>query len=300
MIGGKPAEGQVERKTASTAIPCTCGELFQGSLDGEPCLVSCPIDRFSSACLRDSQAEPGSKVRRALRLLPNEGKWVDTMDVHSPLSAGRGYGTSTADIGAALFFADHDLTPEQAARIAVQVEPTDSTLFPGLTLFAHRTGTFSRFIGLVPHVALLVVDPGGFVDTQRFNAQDWQPQLNKLAAEHCAAFDLLQKGIQQMDMQAIGRAASLSARLHQTILHNPLLDKVMSIAGDIHALGVCRAHSGTILGIMVDPRRDDRASLLAFCKERLPADAALFFASMVDGGPRFNKEGLHMPEGAAV
>jgi len=29
------------------ALPGTCGELFQGLVDGEPCLVSCPIDRLN-------------------------------------------------------------------------------------------------------------------------------------------------------------------------------------------------------------------------------------------------------------
>ena len=39
-------------RAVRVALPGTCGELVQGTLDGEPCLISCPIDYYSSVEVR--------------------------------------------------------------------------------------------------------------------------------------------------------------------------------------------------------------------------------------------------------
>lgn len=44
-------------KTAVAAIPATCGEFVQGIWQGQPCLVSCPIDQYSTATVTVSQAK---------------------------------------------------------------------------------------------------------------------------------------------------------------------------------------------------------------------------------------------------
>jgi hypothetical protein len=44
-----PASGVPEPSVrTSVQLPGTCGELFQGTLDGQQCLVSCPIGRFAT------------------------------------------------------------------------------------------------------------------------------------------------------------------------------------------------------------------------------------------------------------
>jgi L-threonine kinase len=106
-------------------------------LQGEPCLVSCPIAIESCAFLLDEGEAPlhqRRKVRHALAKLAGISATARRIVVQTPLPVGRGFGTSTADIGAALFAASADnglvLSTEEVARIAVSVEPTDSTLFP--------------------------------------------------------------------------------------------------------------------------------------------------------------------------
>src|SRR5262249_57479809 len=39
-------------RAVRVALPGTCGELVQGTLDGEPCLISCPIDYYNIAEVR--------------------------------------------------------------------------------------------------------------------------------------------------------------------------------------------------------------------------------------------------------
>ena len=279
----------------TAAIPCTCGELFQGSLEGEPCLVSCPINIYSSARFSPDgvdNGQCGSKVRQALEKLPLSRDRFRPISIRNPLPAGRGYGTSTADIGAALYLLSTEmglnLAPLEVSRLALEIEPTDSTLLPGLSLFAHRSGVINEALGPAPAARVLILDPGGFVDTRAFNARDWRPQLVKLSVEHLQAFQLLKNGIQSADLRAVGEACTLDARLHQELLFNPLLDKALSLCREIGASGVCRAHSGTLLGLLLEGQADDDGDVIDFCKKRLPDCVQIISTSLANGGPRIS------------
>lgn len=181
------------------------------------------------------------------------------------------------------------MTAEEVSRIAVSVEPSDSSIFPGLTLFAHTTGIFSKHLGAAPPAKILIIDPGGNVDTECFNSRDWQAKLRELTTEHQTSFELLEEGISKGNLEEIGQAASQSACLHQSILFNPLLEDVLNVAKHIHAAGVCRAHSGTILGLLLEPEQDDENRIIAFCRACLPVQVKLFFTKMVNGGVRLQQ-----------
>ena len=264
------------------AVPATCGELVQGSLDGIPCLVSCPIDVYSVAMVRLEgtprwhMPEERPKSAAALQLGLRHLGWSRGGVLHlvSPLPVGRGYGTSTADLGATLYAlgnaCGYAFTPPEVARLAVSIEPSDSTLFPGLTLFAHRGGEFYETLAEAPPLYVVVLDPGGEVDTVAFNRRDHRAILQRLANEHRQAFDMLRQSLQDGDWEMIGEAASLSSRLHQAILPNPWLDDAMRIARSVRALGVCRAHSGTLLGLLIDAVTTDVAAVTAYIARRLP------------------------------
>lgn len=281
------------------AMPGTLGELVQGTLDGVPCLISCPVDLFSTVELELS-AFPGwhvpadaVKLRAALiramsllRTPPCGGR----IRLHSELPWGRGYASSTADMGAVVCALGEALgraiAPEDVARIAVSVEPTDSSLFPGLTLWAHRDGSFAHQLGPAPEIALVLFDPGGEVDTERFNARDHARVLAELAPIHEAAFSLARKGIECGDLRALGRAATLSATAHERILPNPLLEPFHALARDVGALGICRAHSGTLLGMLLDPAASDVEAIALRTRQQLGHLGSVRLQAMVGGGPR--------------
>lgn len=304
MLKERHARYPARLSNLSASVPCTCGELFQGSLQGETCLVSCPIDIYSTAYLLppgDQRTPAGKKVQLALSKANTDLKDHIALSIIDELPPGRGFGTSTADIGAALYALSAqsgiDLSHEEAARIAVSVEPSDSTLFPGLALFAHKSGAFYRPLGETPAVKILILDPGGYVDTEEFNARDWSYQLGKLASDHKRAFELLENGIKQNNLAMLGRAATLSARLHQEILFNPLLEKTFKVAAHIHAVGVCRAHSGTILGFLLEPERDDDEHLLEFCRRHFPSGVRFRMTSLVNGGVRLSTQSQFSSKG---
>jgi L-threonine kinase len=286
---------------ARVALPATCGELVQGTLDGVPCLVSCPIGRYSLAEVRLRPGEGWDvppDAPKATAALRDGLRYLDRPELGgrlrlvTDLPRGRGYASSTADIGATLFALGQamgqPLTSEEVAQLAVGVEPSDSTLFPGLTLFDHRGSSFHECLGPAPSLTVVVLDPGGAVDTLAFNRLDHQGTLRRLAPEHRRAFALLREGLEQRDWEALGEAVTLSACAHQAILPDPLLELALALAREVGALGVCRAHSGTLLGLLLDPVHADVPAIVDFVARRLPDGVNVAHYPLVDGGPRYN------------
>jgi L-threonine kinase len=293
-----PPEASAHR-AVRVALPGTCGELVQGTLDGEPCLISCPIDYYSIAEVRfqprDGWTVPehAPKTRAALQAgLAYLGRTVSGgyVCLQTKLPRGRGYGSSTADIGATLYAlgqaAGQGLVPSEVARLAVRVEPTDSSLFPGLALWDHRYGHVYEDLGAPPALMVVVLDPGGVVDTLAFNQLDHRGGLDRLAPRHREAFALVREGLRQGNLRALGAAATLSARAHQAILANPLLEPTLSLAREVSALGVCRAHSGTLLGLLLDPKDADVPAITAHAVRRFAPAVAVFSRPLVSGGLR--------------
>jgi L-threonine kinase len=295
--GMAPQEHSAD-KAVRVALPGTCGELVQGTLDGAPCLISCPISCHSSAEVRFQPwvgwtvPEHATKTRAALQAglaylgRTESGGYVR---LHTELPRGRGYGSSTADIGATLYAlgqaAGRVLTPTEVARLAVHIEPSDSSLFPGLALWDHRSGLVYEDLGPPPALTVVVLDPGGIVDTLAFNQLDHREVLRQLAPQHWEAFTLLREGLRQGNLEAIGAAATLSATAHQAILSNPLLAPALALANDVRALGVCRAHSGTLLGLLLDPKEADVPGITALVAQRFAPAVTVFSRPMVRGGP---------------
>jgi len=286
-------------KEATVSIPLTCGELVQGLWDGIPALVSCPIDRYHRARVRLDDSgfwELPDEAPKAVAAFETgiarlRGKVGGVLELDSPAPRGRGYGTSTADIAASLYALGEALgqpfSTEDVAQVAVSVEPSDSTIFPELTLFTHRDGTNHQVWGTAPPLSVILLDPGGEVDTLAFNQRDISAALSPLESIHKEAFSLLQRGLRDQNWEAVGKAASLSALAHQSILFSPLLETAVRLCNQIDALGVCRAHSGTVLGLILDPTQIDIVSATSYIQENIHPEVFVNHHRIVGGGPRY-------------
>jgi L-threonine kinase len=282
---------------AAVSLPGTCGELVQGTLDGTPFLVSCPIGLFSTVevrldgegVLRGPKDAPKAMaaVHSALRYLgrPERG---GSLRIRSRLPRGKGYASSTADVAGAIAAVaaalDGEIPPEAAARLALEIEPSDSTMFPGLALMDHRGGRLFEPLGSAPPLALIVVDEGGTVDTLEFNRRLDTMALRLLAGRHREALETLKRGLASRDWYAVGQAATLSALANQEILPKALWEPVRAIARDLGALGVCAAHSGTLLGLLLDPSAQDLKDAVRYARRRLPARGVAVCAHLLTGG----------------
>ena len=313
-------------RRGSAIAPGTCGELAQGMLDGILCMVTCPIDMYSTATVELSPAattatptnpavipasspviptpspvipakagihgpEDSPKACRAvqatLAYLGATGTvarlWLD-----SPLPRGKGMASSTADVSAAIVATaaavGRELSPEQIAKIALGVEPSDGVMFPNVAVFDHRKGRIARSVGQPPPMRVLILDFGGGVDTLEFNQADRDDVLKSLEPEMAEAVSLIEDGISRGDPLRIGRGATVSAQANQRVLFNPHLEPVLELSRELGAVGVNVAHSGTAIGMLF---RDDAALVeraAAIARRQLPGLESAMSRRIVSGG----------------
>lgn len=283
----------------TASCPGTCGELFQGTVEGLYCLISLPIDRFAKVRVTASGGEglevPGemSKTRRAmeaflrLRGAPERRYVLERLEA---LPEGKGYASSTADILAALTclgaLEGAPLSPEEATTLALSVEPTDSTAWRGLALLDHREGRVMEFLGPPPPMAVLVLDRGGAVDTEAFNLLNMAPRLTVRQALHEEAFALIRHGVDRGDPEMIGRGATLSAKASADLLDGPFLGECLDLCKLLGGYGVAAAHSGTLFGVLLPPEARDRGEEIAASAARaLTRSWRGELRSIFSGGP---------------
>lgn len=244
--------------------PGSCGELVQGVINGQALLVSCPIDTYSSIKITLAPNLPKhsdySKIDKALNLYLNKKCLPDLgwqVNRQSDLVLGKGMASSTADIAAVITAAANalncDVNEQEIADIAIQVEPSDGIMLSGIYLFDYISGVIRQQIGTALRAQLVIIDPGGKVDTLKFNQQPNLCYLNRQKEKDVRqALELVTGGIKGNDLEMLGRGATMSALANQHILPKPELPLVLKLAKELRAVGVVIAHSGTVMGLMFD------------------------------------------------
>lgn len=238
-------------------VPGSCGELVQGTREGVPFLVTCPIDLYTTVTVTDGAgirqgfgAKSHAALRRVLAYL-GEGALHYDMALASELPIGKGMASSSADIAAVSFAAaaalGKELTAAEVSRIAAGIEPTDGVFFPGIVRLNHMTGECQERMGAFPPLRIAIFDTGGAVNTVEFHRRaDVERLSRENEAQTAAALSLLAA----KEPEAIAEAATQSALANQTILPKRDLEAIIETVRSSGALGVNAAHSGTILGVL--------------------------------------------------
>ena len=277
-------------------VPGSAGELIQGTLDGEPFLVTCPIDVFTDVYVTNKQEsllkeKSQAALSKTLQYL-NLPTFSQGLRLVSELPQGKGMASSSADIAAvcqavAIATGRQPLTEAIIAKIAASIEPTDGVFCKGIVCINHLDGVIKKQWQKNLPLALLLFDLGGSVDTLCFNSRSDLAALNKgkEAAMH-EAVRLLELGLETDDFSKIGQAATISAFANQTILPKPHLDKLHAIAMAHGALGINIAHSGTIVGMIFLESElfYQSANCIAAVKKFCPAVSFLNQARIISGG----------------
>lgn len=267
-----PTPNEIETPNGSAPItvvvPGTCGELVQGWYApwNEAVLVSCPIARYSRVTVWLKSGPhieahgTHRKVQQAARLLLDETGRPDLgarIQIQSQLPVGRGMASSTADIVGTmvglLVALEQKTDPIRLPRLACQIEPSDSTMFNQLALLAYRGSGRFKMLGSVPALTCLILDPGQSVDTLSYNAQLNIAAVRKLASTTQTALDLLIQGLNSNDFATIGAAATLSATAYQSVNYSSLVPLAQQWAKTTGAVGIVRAHSGSVVGLLYPP-----------------------------------------------
>lgn len=281
-------------------VPNTCGELVQGIGVGIPYLVSCPIASFARVTVRqraDSLVRgPAERPRavaaaRATRAYVGRPEVGLDLTIINPLPAGRGFGTSTADIVGCIATTARllgaTLSPSEMARLAIGIEPSDSTMFGGLARLDHRGGSQWEPLGPAPALALVVLDLGGAVDTLAYNAALDLGRWSAQEATYARALALLRAGLTTGDSRLVSRAATQSALAHHRLFPTVALPAALALGQRVGAYGLCVAHSGTAFGLLLPPTPGLAARVATLAWRVLPGLAAVWPTRLVGGGVRF-------------
>ena len=232
--------------------PGTCGELIQGEINGKSFLVSAPINLFSEVTILHKEGEielKGTKwkAKRAIELFSERFK-VDlknislTLKSHIPKS--KGMGSSSADISALLYafsrFYNISITPYDIAKIAIQIEPSDSIMFPGIVAFDYINGSFWEYIGKPLPLRILVVDFEGNIANKEGNKNisydtSWYPELKK--------------AFQDKNLTLFGEIITESTIKNQETVNKIGCETLIEESLKLGAVGVNTAHKGTVCGI---------------------------------------------------
>ncbi len=295
--------------SATASAPGTCGELVQGMTGGAHFLVTCPINQFSKAMVTlraggSSNAEPEvsgidhlPKAREAvfkalaeLALRTGIGVLTAEVAIANPIPAGKGMGSSSADITAAVgavgAAASQPFPPESIALIALSVEPTDGVMFPGVALFDHRCGSMAESLGPPPPMEVIVIDTGGTVDTLEFNRVDRTALWQKVESSTDEALELVCEGIRRSDPGLVGRAATISARAGHLPEVAEWVERAAAFAEEQSAAGINVAHSGTVVGILLDARQRRSKPVYRRAVEAFADAESVQHFRMIGGGVR--------------
>ena len=283
--------------------PAACGELVEGIIGDQAFLVSCPISLYSRAtvCLypkgTSSSPQPNDPwpkawqaVNAALRAWQGD-TWDATLNIESSIPQGKGMASSTADIGAALAATALALNrvpdPVEITQLAVEIEPTDSTLFPELTVFDHVRGSLHNTIGKPPPLQVMVFDWGGHIESDDWYSDNspWLSILKQQSSLAVQALELIRDGVRLSSGKVLTQGATLSALLHQSILYKPYLGNVARYVRERGALGITIAHRGTVAGLIFPPmRRNTITKVAKAVNQEFPMIEYLGTYDIISGG----------------
>ena len=292
-----PTNGSSIIYRGTAAAPGTCGELVQGTIHGEPFLITCPVNLWSevSVELRE-QGESCVQLDKSSKALKLTLEYLEvdyasiTIKRNSVLPESKGMGSSTADIAAtcqatARAFG-RELEPEKIAQIATRIEPSDGLMYPGIMLCNHLTGEPLKYLGEAPPLNIVMADPGGLVDTVLFNGRkDLASKNFQKEPVVKQAMELVTRGLLTEDWEMMGRGATMSAHANQLVLPKPYLALWRQWASEIRALGVLVAHSGTIMGMLLEPGGTEAAEAADYIR-RQKSEWTVWHTTMINGGLR--------------
>ncbi len=265
--------------------PLVVGECVQGRRpDGLHFLITAPLAVHSTARFERGEeplrVEPPNRTK-ALRavsayLTDNDLPARGTLYIETPLPLSNGFGTSTADITASLrAVADswaRTVSPETISKYAIDIEPTDGSMYPESVAYAHREGRLLERLGQLPPFRALVVLDGQTIDTVEFDK--WRHNISYTSEEieqFSKAPEVIREANRQGDLQKIARACTASARINDRFVPKPLFAEMLSLVDQGLGEGLIAAHSGTALSLILDPSRPGASERYAEALRRVDA-----------------------------
>ncbi|MDO4288079.1 MAG: GHMP kinase [Eubacterium sp.] len=279
--------------------PGSCGEFIQGIYREQPCLVSCPVDLYSTVQICEGPAVRmlDYKAVRMLELifeaygLPRSEKHHIDIGLTSEIPVEKGMASSTADIAgmakALSAYYDLGMDDQTIADFCIRIEPTDNIMFEDLNLFNHVDGEVIMGFNRSLEASILIVEFKGTVNTVNFHRQQ-DGYTSREKADFMEVVAQFKAGVEMGSLDLVGQACTQSARLNQKILYKPHLETLIALAGAHGGHGVITGHSGTVVGVIYSEDSFDYTAFMQSFLNRIPKGDydALFLKSIIPGGLR--------------
>ncbi len=246
----------------------TFGELLQGALPIErrEFLATLPITEGSTARFAAVRGFEGVRVspphKEKSRRLAEELMWLynlaagGELHIETELQEGKGCASSSADmvataraIGSAFGV---DISQHILAKTMSSIEPSDGVMYEGVVSFHQREGIVRGRLGTLPPLTIVALDEGGRAETIELCKHRGGHGAGRLAEYERLLLDL-GRAVKQRHLPSVGDVATRSAVLNQDVLPKESLGLFLDLRARHDALGVVATHSGTCLGLLVDP-----------------------------------------------
>ncbi|HBH3603104.1 TPA: cobalamin biosynthesis protein [Clostridioides difficile] len=279
--------------------PASCGEFVQGIIDDEEYLCSYAIDIYSKVYIEEKLVDINLgryKSRLAIEKvfekfnLPKKYTKNISLNINSKIPVGKGMASSTADIGATikatLSLIDKDLSSEEISKLAAEIEPTDSIFIDKNSIFNPLNGTVIKYLGNLTSAKVVILEPNKVLDTMKIRLRQ---DYNKLKVENKEvikkSFALLEEGLKKNNLSLVGEACTLSSLANENIEKKEYLNEIIKISKKYGAYGVNIAHSGTVVGILIDKFMNDKKMIDALCESNINSVYnKIYTQNIINGG----------------
>ncbi|MCC0692838.1 MULTISPECIES: cobalamin biosynthesis protein [Clostridioides] len=279
--------------------PASCGEFVQGIIDDEEYLCSYAIDMYSKVYIEEKLIDI-NLGRRKSRLaiekvfekfnLPKKYTKNISLNIDSKIPVGKGMASSTADIGATikatLSLIDKDLSSEEICKLAAEIEPTDSIFIDKNSIFNPLSGTVIKYLGNLTNAKVIILEPNKMLDTMKIRLRK---DYNTLKIENREiikrSFAILEEGLKSDNLSLVGEACTLSSLANENIEKKEYLSEIIKISKKCGAYGVNIAHSGTVIGILIDKFMDDKKIIDVLCESNIDSVYnKIYTLNIINGG----------------
>lgn len=279
--------------------PASCGEFVQGIIDDEEYLCSYAINMYSKVCIEEKLKDINlgrHKSRIAIEKvfekfnLPKKDTKNLSLNINSKIPVGKGMASSTADIGATikatLSLIDKDLSSEEISKLAAEIEPTDSIFINKNSIFNPLNGTVIKYLGNITNAKVIILEPDKVLDTMKIRMRK---DYSKLKIENREiikkSFALLEEGLKKDNLSLVGEACTLSSLANENIEKKEYLNEIIEISKRYGAYGVNIAHSGTVIGILIDKLMNDKKLIDVLCESNINSVYdKIYTLDIIDGG----------------
>lgn len=289
-------------RTVGLKIPGTCGEWIQTVYEGRECLVSLPINRYTTVTLTLTDTETAlasqaillPKSRQALSLAGTYCGMTDqalnqvAVTIARELEIGKGMASSTADLYGIMLglvkLQGMQVSIPDLFKLCCQIEASDGIMFDQWTLVDQLNGIVLESFENSPNVELLMLTPAGVVETESLRGHGGYAE--KLLNKTGKPLELFKEALATSDLSLLGKAATCSLLENESVLEKAHLEALIQIAETFNCFGVVGGHSGTVSGLMLNPLLTDKRALIDELKQ-LPVGAYYKdyqFVSTVKGG----------------